>query len=707
VKSDPEDSLYAEATENWQIPEFTSFSTLNRLAANLTAPQGEASMRIHSVIVFAIWSAFYSATNPQLVSAASQAVAAERVASDTQRLTPGGAQFTVPAGWSISTAKNMVLLTPPEADTQLAIVDAQGPDAKAAVAAAWAAYKPDSKRPVRLVTSRPAREGWDERQVFDYETSPNERAVVVAIAERAGTSWTVMILDGSDPTVEKRSAPINLVFESLRPKGYAKESFAGRKANPLDAARIEQMKSFVQSSMRQLGVPGAAIALIDGGKVVYEGGFGVRELGKPDPVDENTLFMAASNTKGMTTLLLAMLADEKKLAWDQPVYQLYPAFRLGNPETTKQVLVKHLICACTGMPRQDLEWLFEFKNSTPSTVFSLLSTMQPTSKFGEVFQYSNLMAAAAGYVGGHLAYPDMELGPAYDKAMNSKIFDPLAMNATTFDYARALAGNHASPHGDDVDGNPRLAKIAFDYSIYPARPAGGVWTSAHDLARYVQDELNLGKLPDGRQLVSEENLLMRRKPQIMLGEDSWYGMGLIVDRKYGVPVVSHGGSMAGYKSDFFFLPDYGVGAVLLTNADTGGIMNGPFGRRLLEVLFDGKPEAVGDLNATATAYKADLSTERKRLVVPADPATVDRLATHYVSKELGQLNVVRGNGQTTFDFGEWSSAVASRKNDDGTISMVTIDPTNSGFAFVIGEKAGTRILTLRDAQHEYIFSETN
>jgi CubicO group peptidase (beta-lactamase class C family) len=401
--------------------------------------------------------------------------------------------------------------------------------------------------------------------------------------------------------VEKRGAPVGLIFESLRPKGYARESFAGRKANPLDMARIEQMKSFVQSAMQQLGVPGAAIALIDGGKVVYEGGLGVRELGKPDPVDENTLFMAASNTKGMTTLLLAILADEKKLAWDQPVIELYPGFQLGNPETTKQVLVKHLICACTGMPRQDMEWLFEFKNSTPKTVFNLLATTQPTSKFGEVFQYSNLMAAAAGYVGGHLASPDMELGAGYDKAMQTKIFDPLGMSATTFDYARALAGNHASPHGDDVDGNPRVAKLAFDYSAIPIRPAGGEWTSAHDLARYVMDEINLGKLPDGRKLVSQENLLMRRKPQIMLGEDSWYGMGLIVDKKYGVPVVSHGGSMAGYKSDFWFLPDSGVGAVLLTNADTGGFMNGSFGRRLLEVLFDGKPEAAGDLTSGANA----------------------------------------------------------------------------------------------------------
>jgi len=228
-------------------------------------------MRMNSVLVLAMFGLLSSAAHAQSASAATTtqsvpAAAPERVASDTQRFTPGGAQFTVPAGWSITTTKNMVLLTPPEADTHLAIVGTQSADAKAAVAAAWAAYKPDSKRPIKLITPRPAREGWDERQVFEYETSPNERVVVEAIADRAGSSWTVVILDGSEPTVEKRGAPISLIFQGLRPKGYARESFAGRKANPLDTARIEQMKSFVQSAMQQLGVPGAAIALIDGGR---------------------------------------------------------------------------------------------------------------------------------------------------------------------------------------------------------------------------------------------------------------------------------------------------------------------------------------------------------------------------------------------------------------------------------------------------------
>lgn len=658
-----------------------------------------------ALVAFSALSAKPSVARAATSTQAATRSAPERVMADTARVTPGGATFTVPSGWTIETGKDLVVLTPPETDTRVVIGDSQAADAKAAVEAAWAAYKPESKRPLKLVTPRPAREGWDERQVFDYETSPNERAVVEAIALRAGSTWTVVILDGTDPTVEKRGAPISLIFSSLRPRGYQRESFAGRKALPLDAARIAQIKEFVETSMKQLGIPGASIALIDGGKVVYAGGFGVKELGKPDPVDENTLFMAASNTKGMTTLLLAELVDQKKLRWDEPVIEAYPSFKLGDADTTRRVLIKNLICACTGLPRQDLEWLFDFKKATPESEMALLGTMQPTSKFGEVFQYSNLMATAAGYIGGHLVYPDRKLGAAYDEAMQKMIFDPLGMNSTTFDYARALAGNHATPHGDDVDGKPSIASMDLNYSIVPARPAGGVWTSAADLAKYVQDELSLGKLPNGKQLVSPENLLARRAPQISGGEDATYGMGLSVSRKYGIPVVSHGGSMIGFKSNFFFLPDSGIGAVILTDSDNGGMLLGPFGRRLLEIVFDGKPEAAGDVASQAARHKAELAKDRERLVIPADPAQVNVLAKRYTSKELGPITVLNQDRGTTFQFDGFKSKVASRKNDDGTISFITIDPGASGFEFVGGERSGRKVLVIRDGQHEYTFTE--
>ena len=631
--------------------------------------------------------------------------ASQTMEKDASRATPAGATFTVPAGWTVTTKGSMVVLDPPEPDSHVAIVDVTAKDADAAVAAGWAAYRPGFKRPLRIALPQAPRDGWEERKAFLYETSPNERAVVSAYAWRAGEAWTVVIVDGTEPTFEKRAAPLGLALQSLRPKGYARESFAGKKANPLDEGRLATLKKFVADGMKLLDTPGVGLAFLDGGKTVWAGGLGVKELGRPDPVGPDTLFIAASNTKALTTLLLAELVDEGKMRWDQPVTELLPAFKLGDEATTKQVQVKHLICACTGMPRQDMEWLFEYRSETPASAVALLGTMQPTSRFGEVFQYSNLMAAAAGFIGGAKAVPGKEWGSAYDEAMRTKVFEPLGMTTTTFDFATALKGDVAQPHGDDVDGKVTRARMDLNYSVVPVRPAGGVWTSPRELARYVEMELAKGMLPDGRRLVSAENLLARYEPHLIVGEDVTYGMALMVDTRYGIPVVHHGGDLAGYHSDMIWLPEHGVGAVILTNGDSGVIIRGPLLRRLLEVLFDGKPEAEEMLKVAAAQRKAAVAKERERLVVPADPAAVARLAPRYANQALGEVKVLKDGEATVFDVGEWKSAVASRKNDDGTISFITIDPTLAGFEFVVADKDGTRRLITRDAQHEYVFEE--
>jgi CubicO group peptidase (beta-lactamase class C family) len=632
-------------------------------------------------------------------------VLADQVDKDTPRATPGGATFTVPAGWKMTTRGTMVVLEPPEPDSRIAFVDVKAKDAEAAVAAAWSAYQPEFKRPLKIALPQEARNGWDERKAFQYETSPNERVVVAAFALRAGEAWTVILLDGTEPTFEKRGAPIGLALQSLRPKGYSRESFAGKKAHPLDEKRLGILKDFMASGMKLLDTPGVGLAFLDGGKTVWAGGLGVKELGKPDPVGPDTLFLAASNTKALTTLLLAQLVDEGKMRWNQPVTELFPAFKLGDQATTKQVLVEHLICACTGMPRQDLEWLFQYHDQTPASAVKLLGTMQPTSGFGEVFQYSNLMAAAAGFIGGARAMPEKEWGVAYDEAMRVKVFEPLGMATTTFDFAKAMKGDVALPHGDDVDGKVTRARMDLNYSVVPVRPAGGVWTSARELARYVEMELAKGMLPGGKRLVSAENLLARYQPKVPLGEDATYGMALMVDKRYGIPVVHHGGDMLGYHSDMIWLPEHGVGAVILTNADAGVALRGLLQRRLLEVLFDGKPEAEESLKGVVSRRKAAMAKERERLVVPADPGAVAKLSPRYLSPALGEVKVVREGKTTVFDVGEWTSAVASRKNDDGTTSFVTIDPGVAGFEFVVADKDGKRQLITRDAQHEYVFLE--
>lgn len=315
------------------------------------------------------------------------------------------------------------------------------------------------------------------------------------------------------------------------------------------------------------------------------------------------------------------------------------------------------------------------------------------------------MAGAAGYVGGFVINPGQDLGAAYDEAMQSKVFGPLEMSRTTFDFARAMSSNFASPHGDDVDGRTAPAHMDNNFSVVPLRPAGGMWTSARDLSKYLQMELARGVLPDGTRLVSEANLLERRRKQVQMGEDTAYGMGLVINTVYGIPVMHHGGSLFGYRSDMVFLPDHGVGAVVLTNSNTGGHLVGLLRRRLLEVLFDGKPEAVEQAKVALAQRVASIAKNRERLVIPADAVVVGKLAAQYISPALGALRVRAQDGATIFDFGNWRSAVASRVNDDGTTSLMSINPTVGGFNFVVGERDGKRALIIRDAQHEYAFVE--
>ena len=634
-------------------------------------------------------------------SAAPDQTAKERLSADTPKSTVLGNTFIAPAGWSVAVHGPATIVEAPEGDSRIIIVDVRAKDADAAVAAGWAAYQPP-KWPLKVATDVPDKDGWSKRRNYTYQTSPNERRDVTVSVQLANEAWTVVIYDMAEAVGEKRGAQVALMLGKLLPKGYSRETFAGKKAQRLDAARIAQLTKFIEDGQRALGVPGVSIGLVQDGKVVFSGGFGVRELGGSAKVDGDTLYMIASNTKGLTTLLLAKLVDAGKITWEQPVTQLLPQFKLGNADTTRRVLVEHLICACTGLPRQDMDWLFQFKGVTPEDALATLGTVQPTSKFGEMFQYSNLLAGAAGFTGGHVLYPQLEIGAAYDKAMQTEVFDPLGMQASTFDYARALSGNHSIAHAPDIDGKPARAVFELNYSIIPLRPAGAGWSSVNDMLKYVAMELANGALPDGRRYISKEPLLARREAKVPIGRDAAYGMGLMVDTRYGVLVVHHGGDMIGFHSDMMWLPEQQVGAVVLTNGDPGSLIRNGFRRKLQEVLFDGRPEADADLAAAAKNFFARRAAERKTLVVPANAQEAGKLGAHYRNAALGDVAVQRSSAKTTFDFGEWQSEVASRRNPDGTTSFITISPGVDGFEFVVGSGA-KQTLTLRDAQHEYLF----
>jgi CubicO group peptidase (beta-lactamase class C family) len=629
-------------------------------------------------------------------------VTSERVTTDLPKTTVAGNSFVVPAGWSLVVRGPATILESPEGGSFIALVDvpaADAADGDAAVAAAWAAYRPDARWPLKVTTPIADKDGWTDRKSYSYQTSPNEKRDVGADVRRANDVWTVSIYDMAHAVGEKRGAQVGLIYGKLLPKGRSRESFAGKTAHPLDEARLAELREFVDTAMKLTGVPGVSLGIYQNGRVVLAEGFGVRELGKPEKVDADTRYMIASNTKAMATLMLAKLVDQKKLTWETPAARVLPSFKLGDADVTSKVLIKHLICACTGMPRQDLEWLLEFEGVTPERLMTVLGTMQPTSKFGELFQYSNPMAAAAGFLGGHVAFPKLELGAAYDSAMQTLVFDPLGMTATTHEFAEAQRGNVATAHAPDVDGRPALAEGRTNLSVVPVRPAGGAWSSVNDVMRYVVMELAEGRLPDGSTYISKDALFARRAAQVVVGTDITYGMGLFVNTQYGTPVVHHGGDMIGFHSDMMWLPEHGVGAVILTNGDPGWLVRTVFRRKLLEVLFDGNAEAEGQIAASAKTFYDQMAAERKLVKVPADSAEAAKLAARYEHAAVGEILVSRTGAATRFDFGEWSSEMASRKNPDGTVSFVTIVPGFIGLEFVVGENT----LTLRDAQHEYVY----
>lgn len=644
-----------------------------------------------------------------LGSAASVAHAQTPAAADTPGKTSAGVAFVQPKDWTETARGAATVFVSPEGDLSIAVVDVgAAADAQGAAAKAWAAYKPGvAVRPVRLSAKGAPGDGWDERVSFDYETSPSEKAEVSALAMRQGTGWTVFIVNGADATLNKRAAQAAIIQRSLRPAGYAPETFAGRTAHRLTPERIQALRDFIAASAKELEVPGVGIALIDQGKVVWQGGYGVRELGHADePVDAHTKFLIASNTKGMTTLLLSVLADEGRLGWNQKVTDLYPAFRLGDDAVTKAVEVRHLICACTGLPRRDFAFILAEPTAPAADTFRQLAETQPTSKFGDLFQYSNLMAAAAGYVGGHLAYPDLELGAAYDKAMQTRIFDPLGMKDTTFDFTIGESGDWARPHGYSIDGRMTEMSNYFNHLISPYRPAGGAWSSAADMARYVQLELSKGVGPDGKRVVSEANLLARRKAGVQTGEDAWYGMGLFYEVVSGVPVVTHGGTLQGFHSDWWALPDSGIGAVLLTNSDSGPAMFQPFLRKLLEVAYDGKPEAAQQVATAAAQLKQMAKARAAKVSVPGDAAVLGALAGRYRDTELGNvITISERDGGKWVHAGSIEGPLGTRKNADGTVSIVSAGPGFIGLDAVVGSKDGARTLTVRDSQHDYVYTE--
>lgn len=588
-----------------------------------------------------------------------------------------GATLVAPKGWSVDAAGDVVTLVDPERAVTLFVVERPEHDALAAIPAAWRRVRPGFAPTVEGEADAPPPSGGWDATLSVRHAAPAHRAVAATARRWGGRTW-VALVDGDRPAMDRRGAQIETAIGSVRPRGMEPESLVGRPLRRLDGAALD---AFLDEARARLAVPGAVVAVVRGREVIYERALGVREIGKPERVGASTRFLVGSVTKPMTTLMQAALVDAKVLTWETPVTTLLPSFALGDPDVTRKVAVWHTSCACTGMPRRDAEYLFEWANVSPEARVASMRAMKPTTGFGETFQYSNLMVAAGGFAAAHAYAPERSLADAYAAAMRDEVFGPLGMAATTLDFDVVARGDHAAPHALAIDGATRALPLALEKNVLPIAPAGAVWTTMADLERYALAELGRGVTPEGRRIVSESSYAERRRVRVRSGADDGYGLGLDVSKLAGLEAVGHDGGAFGYGSTMLLLPERDVAVLVLTNVrNGGGYEQLPFNRvavrKVVELLFPGAK----DVAAQTLAYLVDA---RRRSTASGlagverapDAAWLTRLAGAYSHPSLGRVDV-RG---AVFDAGEWRTTFGRRARG-GADELVFLDPPFAGVA---------------------------
>jgi CubicO group peptidase (beta-lactamase class C family) len=313
--------------------------------------------------------------------------------------------------------------------------------------------------------------------------------------------------------------------------------------------------------------PGMSVAVV-AGEAVYAQGYGVRERGKSDPVTADTLFAMASTTKAFAATTLALLVDENKAGWDDPVRKHLPAFRLAEPLADAGVTLRDLLCHRTGLPRHDMLWLGASWDR--AEVLRRVGFAKLAAGFREKYQYQNIAFSAAGEAVARAAATD-----SWEAFTQVRLLGPLGMTRTNFAPADALADpDHATGHRDVKHGRAMLPWR----DLTNIGPAGAMNGCTNDLARWLRFQLSGGLAPDGTRLVSDATLRETHTPQMVQPLDDafrtlypdtvqhTYGLGWSVwDYRGGHRIVSHSGSIGGFRAQVALLPDVKAGVAVLCN----------------------------------------------------------------------------------------------------------------------------------------------
>ncbi|MES2743294.1 MAG: serine hydrolase [Pseudomonadota bacterium] len=360
-------------------------------------------------------------------------------------------------------------------------------------------------------------------------------------------------------------------------------SLASPVAGP--AAPAFDLEADVARALAAFDVPGMAIAIVKDGALIAARGFGVRQLGQPATVDGTTLFEVASNSKAFTAAALAMLVDEGKLNWDDPVTKHLPDFQMYDPYVTGAMTVRDLLThrSGLGLGAGDLLWW-------PTTTFSSdeiiekLRYIRPATSFRSGYAYDNLLYIVAGKIVAQKA------GMPWGAAIRARILHPLGMDASTTSLAENVGiANLASPHSKIGERTTAVKPMP----VANAAGAVGINTSAEDIARWMTVLLDGGQLdgkagPDGaparlfsqaqsREMWSAHTPIKIAEPKAGLEATkpnfSAYGLGFQLRDYQGRKLVLHGGALQGFYSRVVMVPEAKLGIAILTNAENSGAIS--------------------------------------------------------------------------------------------------------------------------------------
>ena len=345
---------------------------------------------------------------------------------------------------------------------------------------------------------------------------------------------------------------------------------------------LQDLDAYVNQVRQSFEVPGIAVAVVKDGKVLVEKGYGVRRIGESAPVDERTLFGIASNTKAFTAAALAMLVDEGKVKWDDPVINYLPSFQMYDPYVTREMTVRDLLVhrSGLGLGAGDLLY-FPHSTFTPAEIVARLRYIKPATSFRSHYAYDNILYLVAGQVISAVT------GKSWRDVIKERILEPVGMiNSNTSVDGYRPGDDVAIPHAR-VDG--KIQPVRFDNFDNNA-PAGAIDSCAADMAKWVIVQLNQGLISHDasgdHRLFSERQSREMWSPQTIIPISdpppplaalrpnfSAYGLGWGLADYRGKKIVSHTGGLPGYVSRVTLVPDLHLGIVVLTNQEAGGAFN--------------------------------------------------------------------------------------------------------------------------------------